>query len=183
MLRKWMSFVLLGTAILGAALYVRKARATPTSLGFAGATVAVGRLNEIPLSFNQLIPKDGPPWVSMQFAKGSSDLYVQSNVWQPKAHTGWHSLPGHSLIIVTAGTLTNYESSDPDCKPAVYTQGQAFVDHGGDGGVHNIRNDTTAVASSIAIQLISGRCSAPGRRSTAGELSLVPAVLTRGWVC
>jgi quercetin dioxygenase-like cupin family protein len=153
MARKWTSIILLGTVIPGAALYVGKARATPASLGFVGSTLAVGRLGEIPLSFTQLIQKDAPPWVSMQFAKGLSDLYVQNNVWQPKAHTGWHSHPGHSLIIVTSGSLTNYESSDPDCKPTVYTQGQAFVDHGGD-DVHNIRNDTNGVSTSIAIQLI-----------------------------
>jgi len=49
--------------------------------------------------------------------------------------------------------LTDYESSDPTCKPTVYKQGMAFVDPGGD-HVHNIRNDTGAVASNIAVQLI-----------------------------
>ena len=50
-------------------------------------------------------------WLSMQKTKGPSDLYVASNTWQPVdpttkavATTGWHSHPGHSLIIVTAGT-------------------------------------------------------------------------------
>jgi hypothetical protein len=57
---------------------------------------------------------------------------VQNNVWQPGGTTGWHTHPGHSLIIVTAGTVTAYEGNDPDCTPHVYTQGMGFVDPGGD---------------------------------------------------
>jgi hypothetical protein len=152
-MRKSVSFVLLSAAIVVAGQYVRKAMATPASLGFVGTTLAVGQLDEVPMSFHQVTAQGAPPWLSMQFVKGLSDLYVQSNVWQPGAHTGWHSHPGHSLIIVTAGTLTNYESSEPDCKPAVYKQGMAFVDEGG-AHVHNIRNETGGVASTVAVQLI-----------------------------
>src|SRR5215211_6166590 len=43
------------------------------------------------------------PWLSIQKTKGPSDLYVQNNVWAPGGTTGWHTHPGHSLIIVTAG--------------------------------------------------------------------------------
>ena len=92
-------------------------------------------------------------WLSMQKTKGSSDLYVQSNVWQPGGSTGWHSHPGHSLIIITAGTVTAYESDDPECKPQVYTQGMSFVDSGG-GHVHIIRNEGAVQAQTIAVQLI-----------------------------
>jgi hypothetical protein len=63
-------------------------------------------------------------WLSMQKTKGPSDLYVQSNTWlgvnpttRAIASTGWHSHPGASLIIVTSGTITDYESDDPACKP------------------------------------------------------------------
>ena len=62
-------------------------------------------------------------WLSLQKTKGSSDLYLQSNLWKPGGSTGWHSHPGHSLIIVTAGTVTAYEGDDPDRKPTVYTTG------------------------------------------------------------
>jgi hypothetical protein len=78
---------------------------------------------------------------------------VQNNVWQPGGETGWHSHPGHSLIIVTAGAVTDYESDDPDCKPTVYTKGMGFVDAGGD-HVHLIRNEGSVVASTMAIQVI-----------------------------
>ena len=82
-----------------------------------------------------------------------SDLYVQSNVWEPGGSTGWHTHPGHSLIIVTAGTVTAYEGDDPNCKPTLYTQGMGFVDPGGD-HVHLIRNEGGVEARSIAVQLI-----------------------------
>ena len=80
-------------------------------------------------------------------------MYVQNNVWQPGGSTGWHSHPGHSLIIVTAGAVTAYEGDDPDCKPTVYTQGMGFVDPGGN-HVHVLRNEGTVPASTIAVQLI-----------------------------
>jgi hypothetical protein len=109
--------------------------------------------------FNQL-PRNGNVWLSLQKTKGSSDVYVQSNVWQPKnvaqpngGSTGWHTHPGQSLIIVTAGTVTAYEGNDPTCTPTVYTQGMGFVDPGGD-HVHLLRNEGTVVASTIQIQLI-----------------------------
>jgi quercetin dioxygenase-like cupin family protein len=144
--------VLFGAATLVSALYVGKARATPASLGYVGTTVAMGRLDEFSV-FNQLVQQGTPPWLSLQFTKGASDLYIQNNVWQPGASTGWHSHPGSSLIVVTSGKLGDYESSDPACAPTIYTQGMAFVDAGGD-HVHNIRNEGSTQATNIAVQLI-----------------------------
>jgi hypothetical protein len=101
-------------------------------------------------------------WLSMQATKGPSDFYIVSNTWAPVdtttnpakvATTGWHSHPGHSLIVVTAGTLTDYESDDPECKPHVYTAGMSFVDSGGN-HTHVIRNEGTIPASNIAVQLV-----------------------------
>ena len=151
MRRKLTWLVLFSTAIVVTTLYVGKAMATPAS-GFVGTTLAVGRFGEIEV-FNQLIPSQGNVWLSMQKTKGLSDVYVQSNVWQPGGSTGWHTHPGHSLIVVTAGTVTAYEGDDPDCKPHVYTTGMGFVDPGGD-HVHIVRNEGPVQASTIAVQLI-----------------------------
>ena len=154
MRRKLMWVVLLGAAIGITALYTGRVLATPSS-GFTGTTIAVGRFGEFDV-FNQLIqhgPHDGNVWLSLQKTKGLSDAYVQSNVWQPGGHTGWHTHPGHSLIIVTAGTVTTYEGNDPTCKPTVYTQGMGFADPGGD-HVHLIRNEGTVPASTITFQLL-----------------------------
>jgi hypothetical protein len=78
--------------------------------------------------------------------------------WQPLGSTGWHTHPGHSLIIVTAGSVTEYDGNDPDCKPHVYTaipgMSVGFVDPGGE-HAHILRNEsTTTVAKTMAIQLV-----------------------------
>jgi Cupin domain len=135
--------------ILGAGAYAGAALATPNE-GFSATTVAVGRFGEIDVN-NFTIPANR--WQSRQETRGLSDLYVQSNVWEPGGHTGWHTHPGHSLIIVTAGTVTAYDGDDPDCSAHVYTQGMGFVDPGGR-HVHIIRNETTEEARTIAVQLI-----------------------------
>jgi quercetin dioxygenase-like cupin family protein len=156
--------VLFSAAIVVTALYHAKNVLATQAQGFTGTTLAVGRFGEFDV-FTHFIPPNSPPssreeerrksniWLSWQKTKGSSDLYVQSNVWLPRGSTGWHSHPGHSLIIVTAGTVTDYEGDDPDCKPHVYTQGMGFVDPGGD-RVHIIRNEGDVEAKTIAVQLI-----------------------------
>jgi hypothetical protein len=132
------------------------ALATPAE-GYKSTLLAVGRSGEIDVS--NFLPhgtkSEGNEqlWMSLQQTKGLSDVYVQSNVWAPGGSTGWHSHPGHSLIIVTAGTVTDYEGHDPDCKPHVYKTGMAFVDQGSD-HVHILRNEGAVDAQTIAVQLI-----------------------------
>jgi quercetin dioxygenase-like cupin family protein len=162
MTKNYMYLFLVGAASLTTVPYVQTAIATPASL-FTGTTIAMGRVGDIDVFNQQVIHAAGASdraaraaedvWISMQKTKGSSDVYVQSNVWQPGGSTGWHTHPGHSIIIVTAGTVTDYEGSDPACKPTVYTQGMTFVDSGGD-HVHLIRNEGTVPASTMAVQII-----------------------------
>ena len=154
MRRRLSWLVLFSAGIVVAALYdVSRVQATSPE-GFVGTTIAQGRFGEIDV-FNKLIPpaNKGDLWVSLQKTTGSSDLFVQSNVWQPRGSTGWHTHPGHSLITVTAGSVTAYEGNDPDCKPHVYTVGMGYVDPGG-GHVHIIRNEGDVVAQTVAVQLI-----------------------------
>jgi hypothetical protein len=167
MLRKLTWVVLLSAAILVSALYYAGSVVATTASGFKATTIATGTFSEFDV-FNQST-KDSLPvgypgevWLSLQKTKGSSDLYVQSNVWLPVnsitgvvASTGWHTHPGHSLIIVTSGTITEYEA---DCTPHVYTfvAGQpapTLVDPGRD-HVHVIRNEGSVPASTIAVQLV-----------------------------
>jgi quercetin dioxygenase-like cupin family protein len=160
----WFFAFFLALAVVAA--FVGTARATPPA-GFVGTTLAQGRLGETS-SFNHAIIEGSPQalWLSMQTTKGLSDLYVQNNVWQPGGTTGWHTHPGHSLIIVTAGTVTAYEGHDHDCKPHVYTTGMTFVDEGGD-HKHVIRNEDTVEARTVAVQLIPA--GAPRRIDTKGN--------------
>jgi hypothetical protein len=157
MRKKLMWFVCLGVSGLVLYLCGGPAWATPAT-GFVGTTIALGRFGEIEALNTQVLATnpwrdDGQGknvWLSLQKTKGSSDLYVQNNVIQSGGDSGWHSHPGSTLVMVTAGTVTAYESDDPDCKPTVYTQGMGFVE----AGVHLIRNESAVVASTMALQLI-----------------------------
>jgi hypothetical protein len=145
-------------ALVIAAPYSRRLWATPAD-GFVGQTIVMGTFGDIDV-FNHVVPPDfwktrhnSDIWLSWQKTKGDSDLYIQSNTWQPGGTTGWHSHPGHSLIIVTSGTVTDYESGDRHCRPHVYQAPATFVDSGGD-HVHMIRNETSDIATGYAVQLI-----------------------------
>lgn len=158
MRRKCIGLVLLSIAILLTTLYQAGKVSATASEGFSSSTVALGRFSEINVS-NHFAPPNSDTgeahdiWRSWQRTKGMSDLYVQTNTWSKGGSTGWHRHPGHSLIIVTKGTLTAYEGDDPDCKPHVYTVGMGFVDPGGE-HVHIIRNETEDDAQTLAVQLI-----------------------------
>jgi len=152
---KWIGLALLSFSVLLTILYqTRKVSATAAG-GFSSSTLALARLGEINV-FNHFPPDQAgamDTWRSWQGTKGMSDLYVQTNVWSAGGSTGWHTHPGHSLIIVTKGTLTAYEGDDPGCTPHVYTAGMGFVDPGG-GHVHLIRNETGEEAAGVAVQII-----------------------------
>jgi hypothetical protein len=162
-MKRNLMLVLFNVAIMGAAFYYATKAWATTASGFTGFTLAKGTLGQFEVFNHFVLPKltdhDRKVWLSLQKTKGDSDLYIQSNIWdapqagQPIPNTGWHSHPGHSLIIVTAGTLTDYEADDPSCTPHVYTTGMAFVDQGGN-HAHIIRNEGNVVAQNIAIQLI-----------------------------
>ena len=153
----WVAFTA-AVIMLTAIFHTGKVSATAAS-GFIPTTMAKGaNVGAFDVSNRVVLPgtserEDREVWVSKQKTRGASDLYVQSNVWQPGGTTGWHSHPGHSLIVVTAGTITDYESDDPTCSPKVYTQGMSFVDEGGS-HAHVIRNEGTDVAQTIAVQLV-----------------------------
>jgi hypothetical protein len=144
-------FVFVGAGVVAAA-YVGNVFATDAA-GFSATTIARGRFAAIDVMNHSFPEGFDRPWLSMQKVKGPSDLFVQSNVWIVGGTTGWHTHPGHSLIIVTAGTVTVYESDDPDCTPHVYTAGMGFVDRGGDHS-HLVRNEGDVEARTVAVQLV-----------------------------
>jgi len=164
---KLFGLAILSAVIVVAALYHSKSVQATAASGFKATPIAIGTFDEFEV-FNHTsrdsLPAgfDGDVWLSLQKTKGRSDLYVQSNSWPAVnptsgaiATTGWHTHPGHSLIIVTSGSITEYED---DCTPHVYTfvAGQpspTLVDPG-NGHVHLIRNEGLVPASSIAVQLV-----------------------------
>ena len=79
------------------------------------------------------------------------DLAVQQIVFQPGGHSGWHSHPGPVFIQVVSGTMTFYESDDPDCTPIVRSAGQGFLDVGEH--AHIARNETGSPATNVVTYL------------------------------
>jgi hypothetical protein len=159
MRKKLQGLVWLGAAIIATVL---SASATPPE-GFMSTTTAQGQFASIDVS-NYFVSAKGKLWLSQQKTVGRSDGYFLINVWQPGGSTGWHTHPGHTLIIVTAGTITHYDGDDPTCTPHVYTTGMTFVDRGGS-HVHDVRNEGAVEAQVIAFRLVPagqpGRIDAP----------------------
>lgn len=84
-------------------------------------------------------------------AKPSLDLAVRSFVYAPGSYTGWHSHPGPVFIQVLRGTVTFYDSDDPDCTPIVVRQGETFLDTGEH--AHIGRNETDEEAQDLVVIL------------------------------
>jgi len=95
----------------------------------------------------------GGPWGAVLATRGLTDGYVVDNKFAPGQTTGWHSHTGPSLIFVVSGSVTNYDSSAPNCAGHVYTAGSSFTDAGGT-DVHMLRNDGGDPAETIAVQFI-----------------------------
>jgi hypothetical protein len=144
-------------ALTGVAVYVGNVLATP-SQGFSGTTLAKATFGRIS---SHVQTQDPQFWNEVIKTEGDSDLYIQQNTWDPSTcggcipNTGWHTHPGPSLVIVTQGTVTEYDGDDPTCTPHVYSANgaNAFIDPGG-GHVHIIRDESGAVAKTVAVQLI-----------------------------
>lgn len=63
-------------------------------------------------------------------APNARQTVMQSIVFSPGGHTGWHSHPGPVVVLVKSGELTLYASHDGTCEARTYTTGQAFIDRG-----------------------------------------------------
>jgi quercetin dioxygenase-like cupin family protein len=120
--------------------------ATPPS-GVMTETFGVGTFDEI-----STYAKTGD-WKARIDTRGASDLHVLRNTIVPGGTFGWHSHPGPSLVIVTAGTATFYLGDDPTCTPhVVQAPNGTFVDQGQD--VHLVRNEGTTNLVTVVVSLI-----------------------------
>ena len=151
MRRNLVWFVLSAGMMVTALFHATPAMATDP-VGFTSTTIAKGRFAPIDAS-SYFISDKGKVWLSLQKTIGKSDGDVLNNVWQPGGSTGWHTHLSHTLIIVTAGAVTQYEGDDPSCTPHVFTAGMTFVDRGGR-HVHIVRNEGTVEAQVVAVRLI-----------------------------
>ena len=154
MRRKWIWAIVL--VLVGVGVYAGNVLATQ-SQAFSSTTVAKATFGEIDSHVVAM-----PGWQEKIKTHGDSDLYVQQNTWDPSVcdnkcvpSSGWHTHPGPSFVIVTQGTVTEYDGDDPTCTPHVYSANgtNAFIDIGG-GAVHIIRDESGAVAKTTVVQLI-----------------------------
>jgi quercetin dioxygenase-like cupin family protein len=121
------------------------AQATPAS-GFTAVQQLKGLYNPV----DATAETDG--WEVEVKTKGETDLYVTRNAIAVGGHSGWHRHPGPSLITVTIGEITAYDSDNPLCTPKVYRAGEGFVDSGHHS--HILRNESGAPAETIAVQFL-----------------------------
>jgi quercetin dioxygenase-like cupin family protein len=137
-------------AVVGAAVFGGNVLATPPT-PFPGLTTAILAQSTLDnakkFQFAQALLR------SRQLF-GTSDFYVVDNKFEANATTGWHSHPGPSVVTIAAGTMTNYESKNGTCTKQVFNKGDSFVDAGGSGDTHMLRNESGASAETIAVQVL-----------------------------
>jgi quercetin dioxygenase-like cupin family protein len=121
-------------------------QATPSS-GFASDTATATGVLEINV-------KSLSPTHQVRLStKGPSDVHVTINTVAPGGHSGWHTHPGPSFVVVKSGTVTVYDGDDPTCTGRVIEQGGWFTDPGG-GHVHLVRNETPVNLVLAAFQVV-----------------------------
>jgi quercetin dioxygenase-like cupin family protein len=136
--------LLAAAAALAAGVIGSPAHATAAS-GFVGTQLLKGQFGDLDVKL-----KSAAFDLKLD-TKGDSDIYVTRNAIAIGGQSGWHTHPGPSLITVTAGEIVAYDAEV--CAPRHYGTGATFVDPG-DGHVHLLRNESGAVAETIAIQFV-----------------------------
>ena len=138
--------------VIASAWTATPAPATPAS-GFTAAQQWKGVYPDLQINTetDRNTDKDDK-WGVKIMTKDTSDVYVTRNSIAIGGHSGWHSHPGPSLITVTAGEITAYDSTDPLCSPKRYSAGQGFVDDGDH--AHILRNESGAPAETVAVQFL-----------------------------
>jgi quercetin dioxygenase-like cupin family protein len=137
----------IATALAAWPLVAGPAQATPAS-GFTAVQQYKGDFGRI-----EVKAKGAGDWEVELKTDGQSDVHVVRNSIAVGGQSGWHRHPGPSLITVTVGEITAYESSDPLCSPRVYRAGEGFVDDGDH--AHLLKNESGAAAETVAVQFLS----------------------------
>ncbi|MGB8694914.1 MAG: hypothetical protein WCD08_15515 [Steroidobacteraceae bacterium] len=132
---------------VAAVLSTRTARATPA---FQFNTELLAR------SYFQKLELESPRGAALPVEveiKRPADVYVVRNTVLAGGYSGWHTHPGPSIVLVSAGTATVYDGDDPSCTPKTYPAGSGFVDSG-NGHVHMVRNEGTTDLVTVAFQMV-----------------------------
>ena len=154
-------------AALGAAISAGLAWATPSS-GSTSTLLSRATFSSFKVERKQVAVKDPvqgrlsgeaerarrrrPIWEVEVEARPALDIATQTINFQPGAQSGWHSHPGPVFISVMSGTMTFYESDDPNCEPIVRSAGEGYLDVGDH--AHIARNETSAPATNVVTYFV-----------------------------
>ena len=133
------------------ALSPRAPSAPSFTSGFGSTSTLLGRATFRDSSPNFKIKRITGDWHVEVKATPALDVAVQTILFQPGGHSGWHRHPGPVFIQVVSGTMTFYESDDPTCTPIVKTAGQGYLDAGEH--AHIARNETSLPAQNVVTYL------------------------------
>ena len=126
--------------ILIALALATPAFATPPS-GILSATVFARASFADPTDLKLKIDLPGPGKDVIR-VNNSQETVVQQVIIAPGGHTGWHSHPGPTLVLIKSGQMSFYDGEEPTCTVRTYSVGEAFIDSG-QGHVHIARNEGT----------------------------------------
>lgn len=116
------------------------------TMGSGTTSTLVGRGN-----FGEAVKvkRESGGWEAEVEVKPGLDVAVQTILFQDGGQSGWHRHPGPVFILVKSGTMTFYESDDPDCNPIIRNAGQAYLDSGEH--AHIARNESGAIAENVVV--------------------------------
>ena len=97
------------------------AMALVMAVGAAVATPGSG-VTAVPLASAQIDQQ-----VRLAQAEGKTTVVADFTL-TPGGTTGWHSHPGKTLVLVTAGEFTLYRDRDGRCRTHTYGPGEGFVE-------------------------------------------------------
>lgn len=138
--------------MITSAMIAAPAQATPAT-GFTAVQQWKGTYASLQINTETDRHKDkDDKWDVKLMTKDTSDIHVVRNAIAINGQSGWHTHPGPSLITVTIGEITAYDSIDPLCSPKRYRAGEGFVDFGDH--AHLLRNESGAAAETVAIQFL-----------------------------
>jgi Cupin domain len=130
-----------GAAVAGSLLTGSLIRATPTSTLVGRGTYADAfKVKRVDQSLN---------WEVEVEAKPNLSVAVQTIDFPAGNQSTWHTHPGPVFITVAQGTMTFYESDDPNCEPTVREAGEGFLDVGDH--AHIARNESGAPARNVVV--------------------------------
>ena len=97
------------------------AMALVTAVGAAVATPGSG-VTAVPVASAQIDQS-----VRLHQGEGKRTVVADFTL-TPNGTTGWHSHPGKTLVLVTAGEFTLYRDRDGRCRTHTYGPGEGFVE-------------------------------------------------------